>query len=43
MKCADAIGYLAVYRLCFVVTLFFLLMGLIMIGVSLWLDISDYI
>lgn len=33
VKCADAIGYLAVYRLCFVVTLFFLLMALIMIGV----------
>ncbi len=33
LRCADAIGYLAVYRLCFVVTLFFLLMALIMIGV----------
>ena len=33
VKCADAIGYLAVYRLCFVVTLFFVLMALIMIGV----------
>ena len=35
VKCADAIGYLAVYRLCFVVTLFFLLMALIMIGVRI--------
>eukprot|EP00095_Tigriopus_kingsejongensis_P010397 snap_masked-scaffold1565_size35505-processed-gene-0.0 protein:Tk10397 transcript:snap_masked-scaffold1565_size35505-processed-gene-0.0-mRNA-1 annotation:"hypothetical protein DAPPUDRAFT_303430" len=34
IRCADAIGYLAVYRVCFVVTLFFLLMGLIMIGVK---------
>jgi hypothetical protein len=34
IKCADAIGYLAVYRLCFVVTLFFLFMALIMIGVK---------
>ena len=33
IKCADAIGYLAVYRVCFVVTLFFLLMSLIMVGV----------
>ena len=34
IKCADAIGYLAVYRLCFVVTTFFLVMSLIMIGVT---------
>ena len=27
------VGYLAVYRICFVVTLFFLLMAVIMIGV----------
>jgi len=31
--CADFVGYLAVYRICFVVTLFFLLMALVMIGV----------
>jgi len=33
IKCEDAIGYLAVYRICFIVTLFFLFMSLIMIGV----------
>ncbi len=31
--CGIAAGHLAVYRLCFVMTLFFLLMALIMIGV----------
>ncbi len=31
--CSHAVGYLAVYRLCFIVTLFFLLMSLMMIGV----------
>ena len=39
VKCADAIGYLAVYRLCFVVTLFFLLMALVMIGVRMKLTL----
>jgi len=34
IKCEDAIGYLAVYRICFVVTLFFLLMALLMLGVK---------
>lgn len=34
IKCEDAIGYLAVYRVCFVVTMFFLLQALIMIGVK---------
>jgi len=34
IKCQDAVGYLAVYRICFVVTLFFLLMSLSMIGVK---------
>jgi len=34
IKCADAIGYLAVYRICFVVTLFFMMMALLMIGVK---------
>jgi len=34
IKCEDAIGYLAVYRICFVVTLFFLFMSLIMMGVK---------
>ncbi len=33
IKCADAVGYLAVYRVCFVVTIFFLLMSLLTIGV----------
>jgi len=33
IKCEDVIGYLAVYRICFVVTLFFLFMSIIMIGV----------
>ncbi len=33
VNCADAIGYLAVYRVCFVVTLFFLAMSLLMLGV----------
>ena len=33
IKCEDAIGYLAVYRICFIVTVFFLFMSLIMIGV----------
>jgi len=32
--CAEAVGYLAVYRLCFIVTLFFVLMSVLMIGVS---------
>ena len=29
IKCEDAIGYLAVYRICFIVTLFFLFMHVI--------------
>ena len=33
IHCEDAIGYLAVYRICFVVTMFFLFMSVIMIGV----------
>merc|ERR1719219_1581586 len=33
-NCADAVGYLAVYRLCFIVTLFFILMSVLMIGVQ---------
>ena len=33
IKCMDAVGYLAVYRICFVITLFFLFMSVIMIGV----------
>lgn len=32
-NCGDAVGYLAVYRLCFIVTLFFILMSVLMIGV----------
>ncbi len=32
--CEKAVGYLSVYRVCFVVTLFFLLMSLIMINVK---------
>jgi len=33
IKCDDAVGYLAVYRICFIVTLFFLFMSVLMIGV----------
>jgi len=33
VQCANAVGYLAVYRVCFVVTLFFAFMALIMTGV----------
>lgn len=33
IECGIAAGYLAVYRLCFGMTLFFLFMALIMIGV----------
>ncbi|KAG8232434.1 hypothetical protein J437_LFUL012864 [Ladona fulva] len=32
--CSEAVGYLAVYRICFVLTCFFFLMALIMIGVK---------
>lgn len=32
--CANAVGYLAVYRLCFIVTLFFTLMAILMINVK---------
>jgi len=34
VDCANAVGYLAVYRLCFIVTLFFTLMAVLMIGVK---------
>lgn len=34
VDCSGLVGYLAVYRVCFAVTLFFLLMALIMIGVK---------
>lgn len=34
LPCADAIGYLAVYRICFVVALFFALMALLMLRVK---------
>jgi len=34
VDCKQVVGYQAVYRLCFIVTLFFTLMSLIMIGVS---------
>jgi len=33
LPCADAIGYLAVYRICFIVALFFAIMAVLMIGV----------
>lgn len=33
LPCSSAVGYLAVYRLCLVVTLFFILMAMIMINV----------
>ena len=32
--CTHAVGYLAVYRVCFIVTLFFTLMSIMMIGVK---------
>uniref|UniRef100_A0A0K2VAT9 Uncharacterized protein n=1 Tax=Lepeophtheirus salmonis TaxID=72036 RepID=A0A0K2VAT9_LEPSM len=32
--CQEVTGYLAVYRVCFIITLFFVLMALIMIGVK---------
>merc|ERR1712045_799705 len=34
IKCEDAVGYPTVYRICFIVTLFFLFMALLMIGVK---------
>ncbi|XP_034947942.1 probable serine incorporator isoform X2 [Chelonus insularis] len=34
IDCQSAVGYLAVYRICFIVSLFFFLMSLIMIGVK---------
>jgi len=34
VECEHAVGYLGVYRLCFIVTLFFLLFSLIMINVK---------
>ncbi|KAL1140810.1 hypothetical protein AAG570_000738 [Ranatra chinensis] len=34
VHCESAVGYLAVYRLCFALSLFFFLMALIMIGVK---------
>jgi len=34
VDCSQVVGYLAVYRLCFVVTLFFVLMSVLMIGVK---------
>lgn len=33
-ECKEAVGYLAVYRICFAFTCFFILMSLIMIGVQ---------
>jgi len=33
LPCADAVGYLAVYRICFVVAVFFAFMAVLMIGV----------
>jgi len=33
LPCTDFVGYLAVYRICFVVTIFFLMMAVLMIGV----------
>lgn len=32
--CESAVGYLAVYRLCFALAMFFTLMGIIMLGVK---------
>ena len=34
LDCSTAVGYMAVYRVCFITTLFFLLMALIMINVK---------
>lgn len=34
LNCEGAVGYLAVYRICFILTCFFFLMGLITIGVK---------
>ncbi|XP_074113049.1 serine incorporator TMS1 isoform X3 [Cotesia typhae] len=34
IDCESAVGYLAVYRICFIVSLFFLLMSVMMIGVK---------
>ena len=34
VDCSEAVGYLAVYRLCLIVTLFFTLMSVLMIGVK---------
>ena len=34
IDCSAAVGYMAVYRLCFAMTLFFTFMSLIMIGVK---------
>jgi len=34
LDCKNAVGYLAVYRFCFIVTLFFCLFSLLMIGVK---------
>uniref|UniRef100_A0A1Y1LMP8 Serine incorporator n=1 Tax=Photinus pyralis TaxID=7054 RepID=A0A1Y1LMP8_PHOPY len=34
INCEEAVGYIAVYRICFIVTCFFALMALIMIGVK---------
>lgn len=33
INCNAAVGYLAVYRICFVLTLFFALMSVVMVGV----------
>jgi hypothetical protein len=33
-QCESAVGYLAVYRICFALSVFFFLMALIMIGVK---------
>ena len=34
LDCSTAVGYMAVYRVCFVATLFFSLMALLMINVK---------
>lgn len=34
LDCSNAVGYLAVYRVCFIATLFFLLMALLMVNVT---------
>ena len=40
LPCADFVGYLAVYRICFVVTIFFFFNAILLIGVQVIMDHS---